>query len=274
MNTYVIQGNSGLPISFDIDFPSQEKAPIILFLHGFKGFKDWGAWPLLAKDLAQKGYAVIRMNFSHNGTTPDKPIDFVDLEAFGNNTFSKETQDVQDVLDWLFAEKDLYSNLDLNQLNILAHSRGGAIAMITAVEDPRVKKIATLSGVGNLARYSDAELAYWKKEGVVYMMNGRTNQNMPLYYSLAEDYLENIGRFNLDEVILKIENPYLVIHAEEDETVSISEGEILAELGKNAKLEVIKGANHSFGGMHPYTDKSLPTDTQLAVDLVAEFFKN
>lgn len=273
MSTFVIQGNSGLPISFTIDYPSVENAPIILFLHGFKGFKDWGAWPLLAEYLTEKGFAVVRVNFSHNGTTPEQPIDFADLEAFGQNTFTKETQDVQDVLNWLFAATEIHSKIDLNQINILAHSRGGAIAIITAVEDDRINKIASLSGVGKLDRYNDQELAHWKKEGVVYMLNGRTNQNMPLYYTLAEDYLKNETRFDLNLVIQNLKQPYLVIHAENDETVSVTEGKILAELGENASIAIIPNANHSFGGMHPYTDKSLPLDTQLAVDLVVDFFK-
>ena len=273
MNTYVIQGKSGLPVSFDIDFPNQDKAPVILFLHGFKGFKDWGAWPLLAKYLASKGFGVIRMNFSHNGTNPENPVDFVDLEAFGNNTFTNETQDVQDILNWLENKTELHTKLDLNQINVLGHSRGGAIAIITAIEDDRIKKIATLSGVGKLDRYTEQELAHWKKEGVVYMLNGRTNQNMPLYYSLAEDYLKNESRFNLDLIMEKLGQPYLVIHAEEDETVHLSEGEKLAKLGKNATLKVIKGANHSFGGGHPYLADKLPEDTLKAGNLTAEFFK-
>ena len=215
------------------------------------------------------------MNFSHNGTTPDNPIDFVDLEAFGKNTFSKEVKDVQDVIDWLHSDQNsLSSKLDLNQVSILAHSRGGAIAMITANEDDRIQKIISLSGVGTLARYTDSELAHWKKEGVVYMLNGRTNQNMPLYYSLAEDYLENIERFELSKIIHEIKQPYLVIHAENDETVELSEAIELADNGVNTTLEIIRDADHSFGGMHPYSNSELPKHSMEIVDLVSDFLRS
>ena len=188
MHNFVIQGNSDKPISFEIQFPeTQGKYPLIIFLHGFKGFKDWGQWPMMATELTKRGFAVLRMNFSHNGTTPENLVDFVDLEAFGNNTFSKEVQDVQDVIDWAFTDKSIHDKVDLDQLFMVAHSRGGAIAMITAAEDYRVKKLATLSGVSTLQRYTEQELAHWKKEGVVYMLNSRTNQNMPLYFSLAKE---------------------------------------------------------------------------------------
>lgn len=272
MNNYIIPDHTGLPISIDIDFPENAgKAPVIIFLHGFKGFKDWGQWPLMAKSLARYGYAVVRMNFSHNGTTPKHPYDFADLEAFGRNTFSKELQDVQDVITWLHNTSELNPKIDLDALNIVAHSRGGAIAMITAAEDSRIRKIVTLSGVGTLVRFSEEEQEYWKQNGVIYMLNGRTQQNMPLYYSLAEDYLENQDRFDLHQVVENIEQPFMIIHAEKDETVPLSEGEKLASEGKNTRLEILPEANHSFGGMHPFEGNLLPEDTQKCVDLIRDF---
>jgi pimeloyl-ACP methyl ester carboxylesterase len=272
MNNYVIPGNSGLPISLDIDYPKEErKSPVILFLHGFKGFKDWGQWPLMAKRLSDQGYVVVRMSFSHNGTTPENPSEFTDLEAFGRNTFSKERQDVDDVVNWLFDNNELHPRLDLDALNIIAHSRGGAIAMISAVEDDRIKKIVTLSGVGTLVRYSEEELAYWKQNGVLYLLNGRTQQNMPLYYELAEDYLKNEHRFDLSLSAQKIQQPFLIIHAEKDETVPLQEGEELAKQVKDVTFKILKDANHSFGGMHPYEISSLPKDTQICVDLIQKF---
>lgn len=272
MNNYIIPGNAGLPISFDIDFPeNSERSPVIIFLHGFKGFKDWGQWPLFAKYLALKGYAVVRMSFSHNGTTPEQPDDFADLEAFGRNTFSKELQDVQDVIAWLQSASGLKPQIDLDALNIVAHSRGGAIAMITAAEDSRIQKVVTLSGVGTLVRFSKEEQEYWKQNGVIYMLNGRTGQNMPLYYSLAEDYLDNEKRFDLHKVVGNIEQPFMIIHAEKDETVPLIEGQKLASEGKNTTIEVLPNANHSFGGMHPFEGNQLPEDTQKCVDLIHDF---
>ncbi len=275
MNNYQIPGKSGLPITFSIDYPTVgDNFPLIIFLHGFKGFKDWGHWPLMAKKLADKGFAVLRMNFSHNGTTPDNPLDFADLNAFGNNTFSKEIQDVQDVMNWIFSTESIYSKCNVEDINLLAHSRGGAVAVITAHEDNRVNRLITLSGVGTLVRYSDEELAHWKKEGVVYMMNGRTHQNMPLYYGLAEDYYQNEARFNIMEIIANVFQPYLVLHAAEDETVPLHEGKKLADAGPSTTLKVIPGANHSFGGGHPFLSKELPKDSLIAVDLIADFLSN
>jgi hypothetical protein len=53
----------------------------IIFVHGFKGFKDWGFGPYLAKYLSTKGFFVITFNFSHNGVSI--PMDeFTELDKF------------------------------------------------------------------------------------------------------------------------------------------------------------------------------------------------
>ncbi len=273
MKSFKISGNSGLPITFDFHFSdSKSEAPVIVFLHGFKGFKDWGQWPLMAKVLSDKGFNVLRMNFSHNGTTPETPIDFTDLEAFGNNTFSKEVQDVTDVLDWLHSENEISSGIDLSKIHLLAHSRGGAIALVSANEDPRVSRVATLSGVGDLVRFSEKELAFWKQKGVAFSMNGRTQQQMPMYYSLAEDYLANEDRFAPQKVVQSLTQPYLIIHAENDETVLLHEAEQMNRLGGSSTLVVIKDANHAFGGGHPFEKHVLPEHTQKSVFHIVEFF--
>lgn len=273
MNSFQIDGKSGLPITFDIHFSKDaSSSPLIVFLHGFKGFKDWGQWPLMASVLSENGYHVLRMNFSHNGTTPETPLDFTDLEAFGNNTFSKEVQDVQDVLDWVHSSAEIANQVDVSRIHMLAHSRGGAIALVTAAEDMRIHSLATLSGVGNLVRFSEDELAYWKQKGVAFSINGRTQQHLPMYYSLAEDYLANQARFAPQEVMKFLKVPYLIIHAENDETVLLEEALQLHELGATSELTVIKNANHAFGGEHPFSNDKLPPATYNSVIRIIDFF--
>ena len=68
--------------------------PIVLFAHGYKGFKDFGAWSIIADQMAQNGIVFIRFNFSHNGVKPQSPTEFTDLEAFANiyQNFTKVVQ--------------------------------------------------------------------------------------------------------------------------------------------------------------------------------------
>ena len=101
-------------ILFDVSYNESfeyELVPVI-FMHGFKGYKDWGAFNLVAKEFAKKGFLFIKFNFSFNGTTVEKPCDFSDLEAFGNNNFTRELTDLDRVLDYLINQYGNIINLD------------------------------------------------------------------------------------------------------------------------------------------------------------------
>ena len=78
--------------------------PLILFIHGFKGFKDWGTFPEIARHFARNGYVFAKMNMSHNGVTPEYPIDFVDLNAFSDNTFTLELEDIDQAVSFLLSD--------------------------------------------------------------------------------------------------------------------------------------------------------------------------
>ena len=97
-----INGKYNKPILTDIFFKeSNQLKSIIIFCHGYKGFKDWGAWNLMAETFANAGFFFVKFNFSHNGGTVEQPTDFPDLEAFGNNNYSKELDDLGNVIDWV-----------------------------------------------------------------------------------------------------------------------------------------------------------------------------
>jgi hypothetical protein len=90
----LITGTTAKEFGFDLYLPREEKTsgswPILVFAHGFKGFKDWGHWQKIAESFAAACFAFLKFNFSHNGTNPNNPAEFSDLEAFGQNNFSKE----------------------------------------------------------------------------------------------------------------------------------------------------------------------------------------
>ena len=100
-----VKGQHNKPIVTDLFFKQNtDKKPVVIFCHGYKGFKDWGAWNIMAEAFANAGLFFVKFNFSHNGGTLEQPIDFPDLEAFGNNTYTKELDDLESVLNWLTAE--------------------------------------------------------------------------------------------------------------------------------------------------------------------------
>ncbi len=148
--------------------PNSKPKPVILFVHGLKGFKDWGHWGLIADSFTNEGFVFTKINLSHNGTTPDHPTEFVDLEAFADNNYSIELDDIGVFIDHLYSDDFVVplSELDLNKLFIIGHSRGGGLAILKAYEDKRVKALATWASVDDYgARWNESELEEWKKMG-------------------------------------------------------------------------------------------------------------
>ena len=96
---FVISGSNGKSILIDVTY-IENKCPkkVVIFCHGFKGFKDWGAFNKIAEYFAKENLFFLKFNFSHNGTTLEKPSDFDDMEAFGNNNFCIELDDLNNPL--------------------------------------------------------------------------------------------------------------------------------------------------------------------------------
>ncbi|MFC2175836.1 alpha/beta hydrolase family protein [Bacteroidota bacterium] len=267
-----IKGSNGRQMAVDIRFDDEHtNQPVILFIHGFKGFKDWGHFPKIGDELASAGFAFISLNFSHDGTTLANSQDFADLEAFGNNNYSKELFDVEQVIEGI-SSGNLFSDVafDRETIVLFGHSRGGGIAVVKASENPKVKGLITWASVGDLKRTS-ADLTQWEQDGVVYVPNARTNQQMPMYYQFVEDFMANENRFNLQKCCKEITVPSLFVHGKTDGTVPFSASEQLAKWCSNAELCLVENGDHTFGGKHPYNESDLPEHTKEALDKTIEY---
>lgn len=273
----VIQGKHNKPIVTDVFYSLTGKPkPIVIFCHGFKGFKDWGAWNLVAEAMANAGFFFIKFNFSHNGGTPEQPIDFPDLEAFGNDNYSIQLDDLESVIEWVSNQTDFFEEMDPNNINLIGHSRGGGIVLIEALENPQVKKVITWAGVSNyLSRFpKGAKLEEWRKNGVLFVENGRTKQQMPQYFQFYEDFKKNETRFNILQTVKNLQKPYLIIHGSEDETVPLYEAKLLHEWNPHNELFLIENGTHVFGAKHPWESDSLPDPLKSTLKKTVEFLKN
>ena len=53
----IVPGKHEKPILTDVFYSNYNTSkPLIIFCHGYKGFKDWGAWDLMAKAFADAGF--------------------------------------------------------------------------------------------------------------------------------------------------------------------------------------------------------------------------
>ena len=248
---------------------TRQKLPLVIFAHGYKGYKDWGAWDLMAKKFADAGFFFVKFNFSHNGTTLNQPTDFADLEAFGNNNFSKEMSDYDEVLNHFYND----SKIDQDKVAIIGHSRGGGITVIKGFEDDRVKAVVALAGVSNFKyRFpSQDRFEEWKTEGVMYSENKRTHQQMPHYFQFYEDFEKNERRFDIQYAAQHLEKPLLIIQGTNDEAVKDKEAHLLNEWCKRSDLVMLENANHTFGAKEPWTEDQLPANLEIATTNMINF---
>jgi dipeptidyl aminopeptidase/acylaminoacyl peptidase len=266
------------PFSIDITYqPDGMPKPIILHIHGFKGFKDWGYFNQLAEYAAMNGFVFIKMNFSHNGTTPENPLDFVDLEAFGSNNFSIEQSDLATVIDYVYSSQFVVDKdeLDLGRFYLTGHSRGGAAVVLKGFHDPRVKAVASWAGINDLSKhFSITEVDQWKEKGVMYIENSRTKQLMPLYYQIVEDFLENKDILNLPQAIKNFMKPLCIIHGSKDPTVPVRVAYLTQKWNPNVELHIVEGADHVFNGGHPWNSHELPENVKTVMNLTMDFFNS
>jgi len=258
-----IMGAAGLPVTVDIFYEEEAKVrPVVIYAHGFNGFKDWGNFDLVAKKFAEAGFVFIKFNFSHNGTTTEQPEEFADLDAFGKNNYTIQLADLKTIVDWIYNPANIYnSTLDVEQLYLIGHSMGGGIATIFASEDSRIKKLVTWAGISECktpwGSWPPAKLKDWEAKGVQYYTNTRTNQQMPLYYQLYKNYQNNQQRLSLQNAIAKLTIPVLICHGSNDLSVPEECAYQLKEWQPLAELFIVE-SNHVFDRRHPWIMNYLP----------------
>jgi uncharacterized protein len=256
-------------ILIDVTSLNSEPKGTIIFCHGYKGYKDWGAWNLVAGEFARNGFAFVKFNFSHNGGTIENPIDFPDLKAFGNNTYGKEVADLNSVIDWSNKEYDA-------PIYIIGHSRGGGIVTLVGGGKSNVSKVISWAAVADFKeRFPVGEkLQEWKDKGVYYVINGRTKQKMPHFYSFYEDFMKNEMTLTISKTAKNIRVPHLIIHGDKDEAVLVKDAYRLHSFNTKAELEIILGANHTFGSKHPWNERFLPESLREVVDKTINFINS
>lgn len=271
-NNFRIEGSQARPIWMDVARPdSDEKVPVVVFAHGFKGFKDWGHFNLLPAWFVDQGFAFIKFNFSYNGIHELGGDELTDLHAFAENNFTIESDDLELVLNWVEQEADEWG-FNTNKIYLIGHSRGGGLALIKATEDARVAKVVSWAGVTDLGRYWMGDLLEnWLRDGVQYVRNTRTGQNLPMNIQFYHDYIRNKSRFDLYSRLHLFKQPVLHIHGTADAAVPLSWALEFKERYPAAILHVIEGADHVFGSRHPWELPEPAQDVQELLQITVSF---
>lgn len=252
--SFLHHSKEGFPIHLDLyageGFASQ---PILLYVHGFKGFKDWGFVPYIGEYFARQGITFLAFNFSHNGIGPDL-LNFTEFDRFEANTYSREISEVSEVVH-LCQHTDIFGAYLKGKIALLGHSRGGGIALLSAVQNPAVAAVITWASVSTLDRFSKTEKQVWRQQGYIERVNSRTGQVFRLGIPLLEE-IERHGkkRLNVLQAVQNLNRPLLIFHGQNDESVPPFEGEQLNVYGtpELTEFRLIPKTGHTFGTKHPF----------------------
>lgn len=260
-----VKSREDLPIYYDLYSPETTQTrsfPVILFLHGFKGFKDWGAFPDACEYLARHGFCVLSFNFSKNGVGKNM-LEFDQPELFEKETLSSDLNDVGDIISHLkngeLRSDQVMINTDI--IGIIGHSRGGHTAITAAAEYPGVQAVVTWSAVANYNnRWSEQMVNDWESKGYTEIINSRTGQTLKLGKIVYDDALENTDRLMASRRVKELYIPALFIAAKNDEAVPHSDSKKLFRScpSDDKEIKLIKDTGHTFGTAHPFEDENFP----------------
>ena len=276
-----VDSNEGLPIRYDLYAPigggNNHALPVIIFVHGFKGFKDWGFWLDACEELAYAGFGVLAMNFSLNGIGDNK-YEFDRLDLFERQTFSSDLDDIGIVIRALQTGKikDSHAQFDTDKIGIIGHSRGGHTAITAGVEYESIQAVVTWASVADyLGRWSDSMKKDWDSKGYTEIVNGRTGQVMKIGKVVYDDSVENADRVIAIRRVPELRVPSLFIHSREDETVPYTDSEKLhINCGaRDKELRLVTKGGHTFGGGHPFEDQEFPKPFQEVLTWTEGWFR-
>jgi len=254
-----------LTVRGEVRIPPGAEATVVI-CHGFKGFARFAFFPYLAEKLAAAGLRAITFDFSGSGIGPDRE-NFTNPGAFTRNTYLQELEDLDEVV----AEARALDWID-DRYGLFGHSRGGGIAILQAARDPRVQALVTWAAISSTNRWPPEVVEEWRQRGYVDIPNARTGQSIPLGLDILRE-VEELGDSTLDigAAAARIEVPWLILHGTADETLSVSEAELLAQLsGDSSTLRLMEGASHTFGGKHPLTE--VPPVLEKTIGETVDFF--
>ena len=254
---FEIAGADGEVIRGNVHLPSgapDGRVPVVLVLHGFKGYKDYGFFPFLTARIAEGGLAAVRFNFSHSGIDLD-PSTFGRPDLFERDSWSKQLADVAAVIAALPTLPG-GQRMDLDRLGVVGHSRGGVVTLLAAGSDDRIKAAVALSAPSSADMPEEAKHVI-REQGYVVSPSSRTGQDLRIGRAWLDDLEQNADRLDVLASVARITAPLMIVHGTADASAPVACAERIANAyAGTPETLLLEGASHTFDCANPFTGPS------------------
>jgi len=268
-----IESADANPILGDAHVP-ESPVGVVLVIHGFLGYKDYGMFPWLARAFAAAGFITHRFNLSRSGMTNSIET-FERPELFEKDTWNAQVHDVSLVIESIQGGALVGARYPLF---LFGHSRGGVTALLTAGR--KARGVRTLAGVVTAAApsfccsWTDEQKREHMERGYSEVVSNRTKQTLRIGRAWLAEQLEDPAAHDVLAHARDTECPVLVVHGADDPTVPASCADEIARAAGQGPPVVIDGADHVFRTPNPMPEGAAPSPqlSRLA-GLAAGFFR-
>lgn len=201
--------HNALNLAATIHYPNTDnrqpidKLPLVIINHGFVGSRIGvdRLFVLAARDLANRGFLVIRFDFAGCGESEG---------VYGEHGLDSMISQNRTVLDYALG----LDCVDPLRVTLLGHSLGGAAALLTATRDKRVKSLVLWSAVGY--PFND-----------ILRIVGRTTYDEAVTkgksdfagFSLKPDFFESLQQHQPFQEAQKFHGDVFIAHGTSDEVI-------------------------------------------------------
>jgi uncharacterized OsmC-like protein/pimeloyl-ACP methyl ester carboxylesterase len=218
--------HTGQQLSGRLVYPVGQPAGVALFAHCFTCGKDLGSAVRVSKELARRGFLVMRFDFTGLGESEGD---------FADTTFSSNIEDLVAAAAWL---RDTHSAPSV----LVGHSLGGAAVLCAAQQIKEVRAVATIGAPSDPSHVThlladDIETIERDGEATV-SLAGRP-------FQVRQAFLDDVRQQSLVGHIAKMNAALLVLHSPQDVTVGIDNARQIYEAARHPKSFVtLDGADH------------------------------
>ncbi len=218
----------------------------ILMAHCFTCSSDLAVNVRIARHLVERGYHVLRFDFTGLGRSGGD---------FADSTFVSNVGDLVRAAQWML-------DAGLGPTGLFGHSLGGAASLIAAGRIRTVKSVALL-GAPSTADHVLNHIAVDDVEAI--QLEGFLEVELAgRRFSISKEFLDDLTAYEHGAAITGLGLPLAIIHSPDDRTVPIREGEALFAAARQPKsFYPLVGADHLV------TD---PKHAKRAATFVADWF--